>query len=120
MIGSNEETANFVLKIFKTIRKYGGAATAVTQDINDFFVLEEGKYGKGILNNSSMKCIFQLEENDIKILEKNINLSEEEVYKIQNAKRGKCLLYAGNNHMNLSVEASSEEHEYISTDRKDN
>ena len=37
LIDSNEETANFVFKMFKTIRKYGGAATAITQDINDFF-----------------------------------------------------------------------------------
>lgn len=111
LIGSNEETANFVLKIFKTIRKYGGAATAITQDINDFFVLQDGKYGRSILNNASIKCIFQLEENDIKILEKNINLSEEEIYKIQNAKRGKCLLNAGSTHIKLSVESSDMEHE---------
>lgn len=76
--------------------------------------------GKGILNNSSMKCIFQLEENDIKILKGNINLSEEEAYKIQNAKRGTCLLYAGANHMMAKIEASEKEHKYISTDRKDN
>ena len=49
MINKNEYTANFVFKLFKTIRKFGGAATAITQDISDFFMLEEGKYGKGIL-----------------------------------------------------------------------
>lgn len=120
LIGSNSETANFVYKIFKTIRKYGGAATAITQDVNDFFSLEDGKYGRGILNNSSIKAIFQLEENDIQILKENINLSEEEVYKIQMAKRGECLLYAGSSHVLVKIEASAKEHEYISTDRKDN
>lgn len=120
LIGNNEHTANFVFKIFKTIRKYGGAATAITQDINDFFSLNEGKYGKGILNNSSIKTIFQLEENDLNVLRKNMNLSEEEIYKIQNAKRGMCLLYAGSNHMYIKVEASKKEHRYISTDREDN
>lgn len=120
LISSNSETANFVFKIFKTIRKYGGAATAITQDINDFFSLDNGKYGKGILNNSSIKTIFQLEENDIQILKENLNLSEEEVYKIQTAKRGECLLYAGTSHMLVKIEASPKENEYISTDRKDN
>lgn len=120
LINTNEETANFVFKMFKTIRKYGGAATAITQDINDFFALKEGKYGRGILNNSSIKTIFQLEENDLKILKQNINLSEEESYKIQNAKRGTCLLYAGTNHISVQIEASKKEHEFISTDRKDN
>lgn len=120
LIDSNEETANFVFKMFKTIRKYGGAATAITQDINDFFCLENGKYGKGILNNSSIKVIFQLEENEMKVLSENINLSEEEKYKIQNAKRGNCLLYAGNNHLYIRVKSSEKEHKYISTDRIDN
>lgn len=120
LIGNNEHTANFVFKMFKTIRKYGGAATAITQDINDFFSLDNGKYGKGILNNSSIKTIFQLEENDLNILKKNINLSEEETYKIQNSKRGNCLLYAGSNHIYIKVKASEKEHKYISTDRVDN
>lgn len=119
LISQSEETANFVLKIFKTIRKYGGAATAITQDIHDFFTLEDGKYGRGILNNSSMKGIFQLEENDLKKLKENLNLSEEETYKIQNMKRGTCLLYAGFNHMIVNIEASQKEHEFISTDRRD-
>lgn len=120
LIGSNEETANFVFKMFKTIRKYGGAATAITQDINDFFSLNDGRYGKGILNNSSIKTIFQLEENEINILKENLNLSEEEVLKIQNAKRGSCLLYAGSNHLYINIKASGKEHEYISTDVNDN
>lgn len=120
LISNNENTANFVFKIFKTIRKYGGAATAITQDINDFFSLDDGKYGRGILNNSSLKCVFQLEENDLKILKENINLSDEEIYKIQNAKRGACLMYAGSNHLMVKVVSSEKEHQYISTDRNDN
>lgn len=119
LINRNPETANFVFKIFKTIRKYGGAATAITQDINDFFALDDGTYGKGILNNSNIKCIFQIEENDIKILKDVLNLSEVEVYKILNSERGTCLMYAGRNHLLVNVIASEYEHSFISTDRKD-
>ncbi len=119
LISSNKETASFVFKMFKTIRKYGGAVTAITQDINDFFTLENGKYGRGILNNSSIKSIFQLEENDLNLLRENLNLSDEEIYKIQVAKRGTCLLCAGQNHMIVKIESSSLENKFISTDRKD-
>ena len=49
LINKGKETAEFVFKLFKTIRKYGGAATAITQDINDFFSLDDGKFG--IRNN---------------------------------------------------------------------
>ena len=51
-VTSNKEVASFIYKIFKTIRKYGGSAVAITQDISDLFSLENGIYGKSILNNS--------------------------------------------------------------------
>ena len=40
---SNRLAAEFVLEIFKIIRGYGGSAICATQDINDFFALEDGK-----------------------------------------------------------------------------
>ena len=65
-ITSNKEVAKFIYKIFKTIRKYGGSSVAITQDISDLFSLENGTYGKSILNNSSIKTFFSLEEENIK------------------------------------------------------
>ena len=116
MINKNEYTADFVFKLFKTIRKYGGAATAITQDISDFFMLEDGKYGKGILNNSSIKCMFQMEENDINILEKVINLSEEERYRLISMPRGTAIIHASHNSLMVDVIASEKEHKFINTD----
>jgi type IV secretory pathway VirB4 component len=113
LIYNNSDTANFILKLFKTVRKYGGAVTAITQDINDFFALEEGKYGKGLINNSSFKCIFQLEENNQKVLKDIVNLSDEEMFKLKVLKRGECLLCAGREHILTKVEASKREHEII-------
>ena len=57
-VTSNKEVASFIYKIFKTIRKYGGSGVAITQDISDLFSLENGTYGKSILNNSSIKTFF--------------------------------------------------------------
>ena len=37
---------DFVLEIFKTIRGYGGSAVCASQDLNDFFNLDEGRFGK--------------------------------------------------------------------------
>ena len=75
-VTSNKEVASFIYKIFKTIRKYGGSAVAITQDISDLFSLENGIYGKSILNNSSIKNFFSMEEENINILEKYSNISE--------------------------------------------
>ena len=77
-VTSNKEVASFIYKIFKTIRKYGGSAVAITQDVSDLFSLENGTYGKSILNNSSIKNFFSLEEENIMLLEKYTKLSEKE------------------------------------------
>lgn len=121
LIGSsgNSYTADFVYKIFKTIRKYGGAATAITQDVADFFELENGKYGKAIINNSALKFVLQLEEEDIGILKNILKLSEEEEFKIRNFERGNCLFYAGKNHVEAKVKAYDYEYDMITTDRAD-
>lgn len=73
----------------------------------------------GIINNSSIKCIFQLEENDIKNLEKVLVISEKEKLKLQTMNRGTCLICAGKEHVLLKIEASKKEHKFITTDRKD-
>lgn len=55
---------DFVLEIFKTIRGYGGSAVCASQDLNDFFNLDEGRFGKGIINNSKTKIILNLEDDE--------------------------------------------------------
>ena len=61
---ANRQAAEFCLEIFKIIRGYGGGAVAATQDLSDFFGLEDGRYGRSILNNSKTKIILNLEPDD--------------------------------------------------------
>ena len=112
-VTSNKEVASFIYKIFKTIRKYGGSGIAITQDISDLFSLEDGVYGKSILNNSSIKTFFSLEEENIKILSENINLSEKEKIEIKSLKRGECLMIVGDDHILVKIESTKKEKEII-------
>ena len=112
-VTSNKEVASFIYKIFKTIRKYSGSGVAITQDISDLFSLENGTYGKSILNNSSIKTFFSLEEENIKILSENINLSENEKIEIKSLKRGECLMMVGEDHILSKIEAAQYEKELI-------
>ena len=117
-VTSNKEVASFIYKIFKTIRKYGGSSVAITQDISDLFSLEEGIYGKAILNNSEIKTFFSLEEENIKVLEKYTNLSEKEKIEIKSLKRGECLMFVGNEHILIKIEASDYEKKLIIKENK--
>ena len=112
-VTSNKEVASFIYKIFKTIRKYGGSGVAITQDIPDLFSLEEGTYGKSILNNSSIKVFFNLEEENIKVLEKYTNLSNKEKIEIKSFERGECLMFVGQEHILTKIKAADFEKELI-------
>ncbi|MEM1724153.1 MAG: ATP-binding protein [Thermoplasmata archaeon] len=112
-----KQAAQFVLEIFKIIRGYGGSAIAATQDVNDFLKLEGGKYSKGIINNSKLKFVLQLEEEEAETLQRIIRLSEEEIAAVTSFSRGQCLFYAADNHVAINVVASDEEKELITTDR---
>ena len=112
-VTSNKDVASFIYKIFKTIRKYGGSGVAITQDISDIFSLENGAYGKSILNNSSIKNFFALEEENIKILEENINLTEKEKIEIKTLKKGECLMFVGQDHILTKIESSDFEKNII-------
>ena len=112
-ITSNKDVAGFIYKIFKTIRKYGGSAVAITQDIEDLFSLDNGIYGKSILNNSSIKNIFSLEEENILLLSKYTNLTEKEKIEIKSLKRGESLMFVGESHILIKINAADYEEEII-------
>ena len=112
-VTSNKDVASFIYKIFKTIRKYGGSGVAITQDVADLFSLEDGTYGRSILNNSEIKTFFSLEEENIKVLEKYSNLSEKEKIEIKSLKRGECLMFVGSEHILTNVESADFEKEII-------
>ena len=119
-VTSNKEVASFIYKIFKTIRKYGGSGVAITQDISDIFSLDNGTYGKSILNNSSIKTFFALEEENIKILSEFANLSEKEKVEIKSLKRGEALMFVGDDHILTKIECSEMEKEIIEGKKENN
>ena len=119
-VTSNKYVASFIYKIFKTIRKYGGSGVAITQDISDLFSLENGTYGKSILNNSDIKTFFSLEEENIKILSENVNLSEKEKIEIKSLKRGEALMLVGDDHILVKIESSEKEKELIEKKENEN
>lgn len=114
---SNKLAANYVLEIFKVIRGYGGAAIAETQDLNDFFALEDGKYGKGIINVCKTKVILNLEEDEATSVQDILKLSDTELMNITHFERGNGLISTNSNNVTVEFRASDFEKELITTDR---
>ncbi len=116
---SNTMAAEFVLEIFKIIRGYGGAAIAATQDIGDFMALEDGRYGKGILNNAKTKIILNLEDDEAAKVQDTLRLTDTEIDNIVRFERGQGLISTNSNHVTVEFKASDLEKRLITTDRYD-
>ncbi len=114
---SNKLAAEFVLEVFKIIRGYGGSAICATQDLNDFFSLDGGKYGKGIINNAKTKVILNLEEDEAARVQDILKLSETELMNITHFGRGNGLISTNSNNVTVEFRASEFETELITTDR---
>ena len=114
---SNKMAAEFCLEIFKVIRGYGGAAIAATQDLSDFFSLDDGKYGRAIINNSKNKIILNLEQDEAQYVQDVLKLTRTEVRSITQFERGEALIHSNNNKVPVVIKASVEEKEMITTDR---
>ena len=116
---SNRLAAEFVLEIAKIIRAYSGAGIFATQDLNDFFALDDGKYGKGIINNCKTKIILNMEDEEAQRVKNILHLSETEVMNITHFQRGNGLISTNNNNITVEFKASTLEKELITTDRQE-
>ena len=116
---SNPLAAGFVQEMVKTIRGLGGIAVTSTQGMQDLFGLDGGKYGKGILDSSRIKLVMQMEEQEARLIQSVLNLSEDEVRQITRFRRGEGLLCVGYNHIPVQFHATQKEYDAITTSPTD-
>ena len=118
LLSSNELAADYIQEI-KTIRAYGGAAISASQDLVDYYELNGGKIGRGILSNAKTKIILNLEVAEAELIQKELDLSEAEFNSIVHFERGCGLISTNSNNLVVEFKASQLEKDLITTDRKD-
>lgn len=114
---SNRLAAEFCLEIAKIIRGYAGGLISATQDLSDFFALEDGKFGRAILNNSKTKIVLNLEADEAEYVKDALKLTRSEMRAVTQFERGEALLCANSNKIPIRIKASPAEHALITTDR---
>ena len=114
---SNRQAGEFCQEIFKIARGYGAAAIAASQGLSDFFSLEDGKYGRAIINNSKTKIILNLEPDEAEYVRETLKLTRTEIRSITQFERGEALISSNNNKVPVLVRASKVEQQLITTDR---
>lgn len=115
----NEQAADFVIRLVKTIRGYGGIFVSATQNAIDYFALRDGKFGDALLNNSHLKLLLQMEEPEALRLKEKLGLSDEEVAQIVRCGRGQGLLCAGKNRIAVAIRSTQTQYDLITTNRAD-
>lgn len=77
-----------------------------SQDLADFFDLDGGRFGKGIINNSKTKIILNLEDDEAQRVQEALHLSDAETMEITHFERGHGLISTNNNNIMVEFKAS--------------
>jgi len=106
------EESSYIFEIVKTCRKYNLGLMMITQDVAD---LVASKAGHAVLANTSYTFLLRQKPAVIQNVSKTFNLSQTEKEFIISAKLGSGILILENDHQELEVIASPEEHKLITT-----
>ena len=107
------QTLEYFRNISKRARKYNSSIIVITQSIEDFLNEKIKLYGQSLLANSTYKLFFKMDGQDLRDVVKVFNLSKKEEELIYNAKRGECLLSAGNRKIFVNVKVPHKELQVI-------
>lgn len=86
----NEDTAQFMAKLWKMLRKSHGCPIGITQNPEDIL---NSFFGRDVIANTGFLVSLSLLESDIKLLKDILVLSEKEVQYIRNKEAGTGLIY---------------------------
>ena len=88
----SEDTASWMAKYWKMLRKYKGCPVGITQNPEDLLLSEEGRK---VIANTNMNILLSMLEKDREIIGKTLNLTNEELKYIRNKKAGEGILVIG-------------------------
>ena len=86
----NEDTASFMAKLWKMLRKSHGCPIGITQNPEDVM---NSFFGRDIIANTGFLVSLSLQESDIKLLKDILLLTEKETTYIRNKDSGTGLIY---------------------------
>ena len=109
----DESTASFLFGLVKRGRKYYLGVASITQDVGDFM---NSRFGRPILNNSSIVLLLRQSATTINMIQEVFDLTEEEKYILLEAPIGEGLFITGLKRVAIRVEASLTEHKIITSD----
>jgi type IV secretory pathway VirB4 component len=109
----HEDSGKFLYSLAKRCRKYYLGLTIISQDVEDFV---GSKYGRSVINNSSMQLLMKQSPASVDKIASVFGLTEGEKFLLLECEVGEGLFFAGLNHVAIKVIASYTEDQMITTD----
>lgn len=106
----HKDSAEYLHGFAKRARKYQMGLTTITQDVEDFLNVEEGK---AILTNSSLQILLKQSTAAIDLVADTFNLTGGEKHYLLSGGVGEGLFFAGQSHVAIKIIASDEEYKLI-------
>jgi conjugal transfer ATP-binding protein TraC len=106
------EDEGYIFRIVKTCRKFNLGLLMITQDVAD---LLSNKAGKALLNNSEYTLLLRQKPAIIDQVVKTFRLSSHEKERLLTASSGQGVLIISDEHSEIKVVSSPEEHSIITT-----
>jgi energy-coupling factor transporter ATP-binding protein EcfA2 len=120
LMNANDEVASHILEIFKIIRGYGGGAWAATQDISDFFMYKDGKFGKGIVAAARTQILLGFEEKESHQVREVLGLNNSERRLLSTINNpGEGLVCCNNNRVHFTGTPTNYEYNLYTTSATD-
>ncbi len=107
-----EDSGKFLYALAKRGRKYFLGLTIISQDVEDFI---GSKYGRAVVNNSSMQILMKQNPASVDKIASIFGLTEGEKFMLLECEVGEGLFFAGLNHVAIKVVASYSEDQLITT-----
>lgn len=112
-MGKDKRILEEIYNMFKTLRKRKAGIIAISQDVGDLFAIDEGNFGKSILNNSNFKMFFKMDYSDVEKI-KNIMLETDNIMNdIILLERGSAIVKHANSQYKLEIIANNYENKLI-------
>ncbi len=108
----HEDSAAYLYSFAKRARKYYLGMTTLSQDVEDFL---DSKYGRSIINNTSLQILLKQSTSAIDRVAEAFNLTEGEKLLLLESDIGDGLFFAGQNHVAIKVIGSGVEDQLITT-----
>lgn len=88
---ANEYSSHYTSELYKTLRKFFGLPTFITQNIKS---VNENKDGREMLSNSDLIIVLRQKKKDLEVIKNLYSISDEEADYLLNGESGKGLIIA--------------------------